>query len=185
MELRNGPSRPLKTLKDTVFSFVAGAVPAFLGTAMVAGVYSLAYGLAAAAGLGVGLAVTAGVLASVATLGMTIIVGGIAGTVGLAVLGALPFVKNTKMRPLAATMGIASGLAASVALAYHLTSESAPQPPARAPEATVQQKKSAPIAKKISGLGGDFGAASEGMILSPANAQIYKRDANPSPALHI
>jgi hypothetical protein len=111
-------------------SVVVGAVPAFLGTAALAGIYSLGAGLATAAGLGGGLSVIAGIATTVFLGGTGLGIGLLAGGAGLVGVAALSEASNIKISGKGVALGAALGVAGSVGMAHHLVSEV--QPPQRA-----------------------------------------------------
>lgn len=112
-------------VRDHGLSFAVGAVPAFFGTAFMATCYSLAYGIGSAIGLSTGLAVAAGVVGTVVSAGLSIGVGaliGVGGFLGVAALASsFPFLRDAKIRTPGVVAGVATGLAASIALAFNLT----------------------------------------------------------------
>lgn len=120
----------VESVRDNSMSFIIGAVPAFLGTAMLAGTFSLGYGIGAAIGLPgalsfVGGLVVAGVTFSGAALvGLGLGAGGLLGAAAL--IDKVPFLKKADIAGPGLTAGIFSGIAASVALAFNLTAGSPP-----------------------------------------------------------
>jgi hypothetical protein len=111
-------------------SVVFGAVPAFLGTAALAGAYALGAGLATAAGLGGGLSVIAGMATTVFLGGAGLGIGMVAGGAGLAAVSVLPGVRDARLNGAGVVLGAALGVAGSVGMAHHLVSEV--KPPQRA-----------------------------------------------------
>jgi hypothetical protein len=118
-----------KGILNTGASLLVGAVPGFLGTAFLAATYALSAGIATAIGLGGGLSVVAGLVGTAMFGGAGLSLGFLAVGVGLTSLAFIPGIRNAQIKAPAVILGAALGVAGSIGMAHHLTSEV--QPPQR------------------------------------------------------